>query len=272
MSLNIFDENNYEKLIHQNDIKNYILIYNSIVNNFIELAVNNIEVNNKYYYNYIFNKGIITIQNVFKFLLLYTKNIEMIKLYCEKAFMYYIEFIGQIGSDSTSYLQLTCKDAILFVYKKTIYEISNDFKKMFELNDNEKKIIDIIDIFIKNIYIYRTKLFTIYDLNNKLEEQNNVQVIKNLTFSFINKMLGVINNESIITGINKLNTVQIFLYNFNPEEIYYNKYSTLCETFCKKIQKVKEPLNISEIKFIDSKFNYNLKNMNSNKFISWLLN
>lgn len=272
MSLNIFDENIYEKSIHQNDIKNYILTYNSIVNNFIELAISNIEVKNKHYYDYIFDKGIITIQNVFKFLLLYTKNIELIKIYCEKAFMYYIEFIGQIGSDSTCYLQLNCKDAILFVYKKTIYEISNDFKKMFTLDDNEKKIIDIINVFIKNVYIYRKNLTTIYDLNNNLNQENNVQTIKSLTFSFINKMLGVINNESITTGINKLITVQSFLYNFNSEESYYNKYSTICETFCKKIQKTKKPLNISEIKFIDTKFNYNLKNMNSNKFVTWLLN
>ena len=46
----------------------------------------------------------------------------------KQAIFYYVEFIGQIGEDSQGFLQLNSKDAILFVYKKTIFDINNDKK------------------------------------------------------------------------------------------------------------------------------------------------
>ena len=58
---------------------------------------------------------------------MYTKNIELTMFHSKKALYYYIEFIGQISDVSVhhSYLQLNSKDATLFVYKKTIYDINN---------------------------------------------------------------------------------------------------------------------------------------------------
>ena len=37
---------------------------------------------------------------------------------CQKGYIYFIEFIGQISEDNHSFLQLNSKDASLFVYKK----------------------------------------------------------------------------------------------------------------------------------------------------------
>ena len=37
--------------------------------------------------------------------------------------------MGQIGEDSHTYLQLNSKDAALFVYKKTIFELDNEYRK-----------------------------------------------------------------------------------------------------------------------------------------------
>ena len=48
-------------------------------------------------------------------LLLYTKNIDLTISHCNKALYYYIEFIGQIGDENHSYLQLNSKDATLFI-------------------------------------------------------------------------------------------------------------------------------------------------------------
>jgi hypothetical protein len=42
-----------------------------------------------------------------------------------------VEFIGQIGDDNHSFLQLNSKDASLFVYKKTIFNINNEYRKEF---------------------------------------------------------------------------------------------------------------------------------------------
>ena len=69
---------------------------------------------------------------------LYTKNIDLTLIHCKKALYYYIEFIGQIGDESHSYLQLNSKDAMLFIYKKTIFEINSEHRAHFELDENEK--------------------------------------------------------------------------------------------------------------------------------------
>ena len=39
---------------------------------------------------------------------------------------------------STLYLQLNSKDAALFVYKKTLFELNNDYRKEFKLNSYSK--------------------------------------------------------------------------------------------------------------------------------------
>ena len=73
---------------------------------------------------------------------LYTKNINLTLSHCNKALYYYIEFIGQIGEDSHSYLQLNSKDATLFIYKKTIFELNNDYRKSYVLGAKDKEILE----------------------------------------------------------------------------------------------------------------------------------
>ena len=70
---------------------------------------------------------------------MYTKNLELTVHHCKKAFLYYVEFIGQIGDDNHTFLQLNSKDATLFVYKKTIFDINNEYKKKVTYTLNETK-------------------------------------------------------------------------------------------------------------------------------------
>ena len=74
-------------------------------------------------------------------LYMYTKNLEITMHHCKKAYCYYVEFIGQIGDDNHSFLQLNSKDATLFVYKKTIFEINNNIANkptlLLESNEND---------------------------------------------------------------------------------------------------------------------------------------
>ena len=85
----------------------------------------------------------------------YTKNIDLTIYHCKKGYLYYSEFISQIGEDSHSYLKLNSKDATLFVYKKTIYDINNNYKKTYIINENEKKIFSLIN----NVVDIYEKLF-----------------------------------------------------------------------------------------------------------------
>ena len=75
---------------------------------------------------------------LFNMLLLYTKNIDLTISHCNKALYYYIEFIGQIADDSHSYLQLNSKDATLFIYKKTIFELNSEHRKNYTLSKEDK--------------------------------------------------------------------------------------------------------------------------------------
>lgn len=105
--------------------------YTAIINEFILQYSENIKIKKLEYYNYVFNKGVETLCHVFKTILLYTKNLNITYIQCQKAVYYYIEFICQIGDSSHSFLQLNSKDATLFVYKKTIFEINNEIIKEF---------------------------------------------------------------------------------------------------------------------------------------------
>lgn len=268
MSKNIFNEKNYQKTIHKKDISLIILCYNKIINNFLETAIENIKVKDKTYFVYLLLKGIETIQTVFSFLLLYTKNIDLITLHCEKSYLYFIEFIGQIGSDSTAYLQLNCKDAILFVYKKTIYDINNDFKKDFEISKEQKKIFDTFDLLVNCIELYRT--YFINNISIFEDKENKVNVIKDFVISFSNKLVYIIKFFDTESSIEKLTLYREFLTNFDIKNVDIILYASLCESLCKKLQKKQKGASIKSNKFLHIDFEKNIKTMTPNKFLHWL--
>jgi hypothetical protein len=57
--------------------------------------------------------------------------------HCEKSFFYYIEFIRQIDEDNHTLLKLNSTDATYFVFKKTIYEINDEYRKKITQLDEE---------------------------------------------------------------------------------------------------------------------------------------
>jgi hypothetical protein len=82
-------------------------------------------------FRYVLINGIRTLTHVFRMLLLYTRNLDATWYHCQKAAYYYVEFMGQIGGDANGFLQLNAKDAALFVYKKSIFEINSEKRKEF---------------------------------------------------------------------------------------------------------------------------------------------
>jgi len=145
---------NYKIMVSSslNEILNkYILV----IVNYMKLFSEKINIKKYNYYKFIFTRGLDTITNVFKILLLFTKNIELTYYHSQKAFYFYIEFIEQISNDQNTFLQLSSREACMFVYKKTIFEINNDFKKNMEhISKHDKDIFDLLDkclIIYKNI-------------------------------------------------------------------------------------------------------------------------
>ena len=115
------------------EISEVILKYSFLLIDYFKLIIDNIKFKNKNFSKFIIIRGIDTIRNVFSNILFYTKNIDITYFHCQKSFYYYIEFVGQILEDEKIFLQLTSRDATTYVYKKTIFEITNDLK---EKNEN----------------------------------------------------------------------------------------------------------------------------------------
>jgi serine/threonine protein kinase len=129
---------------------------------FINETINSCKTNDNC--KFIILRGLTTISYVFIFILHSSRNLNMAYYHSQKAFYYYTEFIGQITGDQNVFLQLTSRDAMMFVYKKTIFEIHSDYKKSNVLlsdltNENEK--MDFLDAYvqiIKNLVVHSIHL------------------------------------------------------------------------------------------------------------------
>jgi hypothetical protein len=122
------------------------LKYNNLIAEYLFFVIENIHLKNDAFYKFIIQRGLITITNVFNVILLYSKNLDMSYYHSQKAFYFYVEFIGQISADQHTFLQLSSRDAIMFVYKKTIFDINNESKKKeTECTKDEKHKLDILE-------------------------------------------------------------------------------------------------------------------------------
>ena len=112
---------NYKSQLDMSSLGIIYMKYIYIISEFFDLIKKNKFKPNKGFHLYVVIKGIETIHHIFNFLLLYTCNIDLVYFHCHKAYYYYIEFMDQISKDDHYFLRFSVKDAILFVYKKTIY-------------------------------------------------------------------------------------------------------------------------------------------------------
>ena len=191
--------------------KEYLLLMKEIIDyldKYIETG------NNKKLY--IVLKGIESINHIFLLLLLYTKNLSLTLYHCKKSFLYYIEFISQIGEEGNSYLQLNSKDAILFIYKKSIFDINNDVRQNHELSEKDMKKMDDLkklttifkDFYIlivnniidgkKNIEKYNDNIIKIMEIINKKKSIDDDIFEKNILIIYYLNIYKVSNNNTII--------------------------------------------------------------------------
>ena len=107
------------------DVKDAVDLYIELVIEYCHFIKDNIK--DKKCDMFIINRGLDTLTHVFKFILLYTKNIDYVCCYTQKAFYYYVEFICQTSEMEKLFLQMTSRDAVTYVYNKTICEINKNF-------------------------------------------------------------------------------------------------------------------------------------------------
>jgi hypothetical protein len=83
-------------------------------------------------------RGMRCVAHVFNNVLLYTRNLDAALYHATRASVYYCEFVSQISDDGRHYLQLTSRDAVLFTYKKTIYDLNTEEKTTFSADTSLK--------------------------------------------------------------------------------------------------------------------------------------
>tara|TARA_B100000530_G_scaffold242197_1_gene158123 strand:+ start:752 stop:1573 length:822 start_codon:yes stop_codon:yes gene_type:complete len=258
---------NYNKTFDYDNIYEYINKYSILIKEYVHYCKEGIFIQNSQYLVFIIERGIETIFNIYSLLLLYTKNLDITFYHCQKAYYYYIEFIGQIGNDSNSFLQLNSKDATLFVYKKTICDINTDYRKKMELSEKENNFISIIK---NSCIIYNKLLYSILD-NQTITLENKDQILE----SSIYKIKEIFNKldfsfDNIDEYNEKIKSILHFIdLLILKDEIDNIKLLSIVESFIKKIAKNMIEVNIINKKIYNTHFDIVLKTYNTTKIINW---
>ena len=249
---------NYKKELNS-PINEIVKKYLNLLVEYYKFIIENIKIKNKQFTHFIIMRGLDTITNVFLILLLYTKNVDLTYFHCQKSFYFYVEFVGQISEDEKMFLQLTSRDASTYVYKKTIFEINSEFKKM---NDDMNA-------------ITRDK-FEIINFYTSLCKNYLLKVIEKADFNKNEELLNLIEET-----LDKLNSTQIKIEKLKLFELVSDKLLVSIENaesffeanqhLVKKFVKNNNILNNCEKKILSEDFENKINNEPYDKFINWLL-
>jgi hypothetical protein len=144
----LYNVTNY-KLNIDNSVQEILKKFVSITIEYLNFISEKITMKNKMYYKFILERGLETLIHIFSLIFYYTKNLDLTFYHTQKAYYFYLEFIEQISDENVTFLQLTSRDAILFVYKKTIYDINNEYiKNIIEPTPVEHNILLAVDTYI----------------------------------------------------------------------------------------------------------------------------
>ena len=127
-NFSLHNNENYRKELEP-EIRDILKKISQLFINYFKFITGNIKLSKSNFSRFIITRGLDTIINVFNNILFYTKNLDLTYFHCQKAFYFYVEFVGQISEDEKMILQLTSRDATTYVYKKTIFELNNDIRK-----------------------------------------------------------------------------------------------------------------------------------------------
>ena len=191
-------------------------LYDAIISEYLELSSVNINISDPIYAKFIVHKGIEMLSHIFNTIFLYTKNANLCEHYCNKASHYYIEFIGQISEDSHSFLQLNSKDAILFVYKKTIFDINNEYRKNYIISESDKIIFDSVKKetdFVNKMLFYLLENIKYIDIHsyiiNCASIKNNLLMKFDYRKSSEKNYYNTIDNALLIIEIHKNHSISV---------------------------------------------------------------
>ena len=240
---------NYNDILDKN-ICVVFLKYIGLIHELIELVVEYIHIDNNGYLKYIINKGIKNTSYIYIFLLLYTKNLDLAIHHTQKSILYYVEFISQIGADTTNQLQLNSIDATLFIYKKTIFDINTDFRNQYNETEEIKGQINTLKHYME---IYNTTLI-MYIEKMDLKKLTLID-LQTSVFTTLYKIVELLiqipslSKKNDKTDIEELDIV----YNIITECNNYHKYSFINSNYLTLIASIikkhfKKYINVNELR------------------------
>lgn len=260
----LYNTANYKSSI-QNSISDILTKFVKVLLEYMRFISEKIIMKNKLYFRFIFERGLETIIHVFSVILYYTKNLELTIYHTQKAYYFYIEFIEQISDDTVTFLQLSSRDAILFVYKKTIFDINNEYRKTIpDSTQDEKNILSTVDSYT---YIYKNIALFIIN-NNGFNYENKVEYI-NMCCDSLEFISQTLNKNKIKT--NYIGCVNLFVSILDDKKLEIIDYFKLLDEFVKKIiNKKKIDEKIIKNKIYDSEI-INFINENAlNKIVEYI--
>ena len=218
-SKSILNIENYKSnfIDKKSDIFNqYVILINKYNVTFLE----SINIVKHDYFKYVYLKGIESLTYIFNILMFYTKNLHLTCFHCEKSLFYYIEFIGQIGDDNHTFLQLNSKDAILFVYRKTIFDIDDTFKKNMIISKKDNSMIECLNTFTQSV----KNILNLFINTNKLKDLHERNKLYNSIFNY--------SNEIFLNMYNENSNEQTYLSIINISNELLNKKQELSIELC----------------------------------------
>lgn len=239
------------------DMDTAIEKYADLMIEYSKFIMEHMKLKNHKLLKFIIIRGLDTITNVFLNVLYFTRNIDLTYFHSQKSYYFYVEFVGQISDDEKMFLQLTSRDAVTYVYKKTVFDINNELKKLNDNVSNEFK--GKLDILKSYIHLYQTYLLKIIHLPKI--DISYISYLSKLT----EKLNKIINKSSIFT---LENITEKLYHNVNAIEVFFD----INHTLVKKILKKPEYLKNVEQKIHTEDFDTKISEIESkDKFVNWLL-
>ena len=264
----LINPKNYKSTI-TNNVNEIVTKYICLVTEYMLFVSERINMNHHEHFKFIIERGIDTLSHIFSLIYYYTKNLELTFHHCQKAYCFYIEFIEQISDEQITFLQLSSKEAVLFVYKKTIYDLHNEYKKNEpDLLTEEKMIMTTLDSYIKI-----NKIITNYVIyNNSFKKNNKIEYIKlysNKISESLSKLSGCKFKPKFIECVyilTKTISNNIIANDDNDDIIYSLMFFNILNGFIKQLESKQQKINIDKIKnkLEKNKINVLLNNNDNN--------
>jgi hypothetical protein len=260
----LYNISNYKAHI-DNSVQEILNKFVMAIIEYMRLISEKITMKNKPYYKFIFERGIETLMHIFSTIFYYTKNLELTFYHTQKAYYFYIEFIEQISDDNVTFLQLSSRDAILFVYKKTIYDLNNEYKKNIkEPTSDEKNILSFV-----NSYTYIYKNIVQFIINHKDFKYETKMDYINLSCDSIELISETLNKTKIKKG--SIDCIYLFANLLADKKIEIKEFFSLLDEFTRKIN-IKKKIDDKSIKnkIYDSEINNFISDNELNKIVDWI--